>query len=135
MNTSFLKKINPVIAILSVALLLALGYIILNESGSKTGVDIIDKEIFDDVSVDCSVIETNLLNAKLTVQVNNRTDQTIDGVSVKATAFDKNGKEIKSKTRYLDETLKPKSTITRTINFPKRTKSCRCILESTTTKH
>ena len=135
MNNNFLKKINPVIALLTVALIVALGYIILNESGSKTGIDMLDKKIFDDVSVDCSEIEKNVVSAKVNVKVSNRTGQTIHGISVKATAYDERGNEIKSKTRSLNETLKPQSTITRTINFPKRTKSCKCVVESTTTNY
>lgn len=135
MNTNIFKKINPVIATLAIALVFALGYIILNETGSKTGIDMLDKKIFDDVTVDCSDIEKNLVSVKVNVKVSNRTDQTIHGVSIKATAYDEKGKEIKSKTRSLNEVLKPKSAITRTINFPKRTESCKCILESTTTNY
>ncbi len=135
MDTNKLRKINPVIAILSVALVLALSYIILNETGSKTGIDMLDKKIFDDVTVDCSDIEKNLIKAKVNVKVANRTGQTLHGVSVKVTAYDEEGREIKSKTRSLDEVLKPQSVITRSISFPKRTVSCRCVLESTTTNY
>lgn len=135
MNKDIFKKINPVITVLTVALVAALAYIILNESGSKTGIDMLDKKLFDDVTVDCSEIEKNLLTAKVNVKVSNRSDQVIHGVSVKATAYDDDGKEIKSKTRSLDDILEPKSTITRTINFPKRTATCRCVLESTTTNY
>lgn len=135
MNKDIFKKINPVIAVLTVALAVAIGYIILNESGSKTGIDMLDKKLFDDVTVDCSDIEKNLLTAKVNVKVSNRSDQVIHGVSVKAIAYDEKGREIKSKTRSLDNILQPKSTITRIINFPKRTASCKCLLESTTSNY
>jgi hypothetical protein len=130
-----LKKINPLIVALSVALILTIGYIIMNEFGAKTGIDILDKKIFNDITVDCSEIESNFFASKVIVKVRNRSDQTIQGVSVKVVALDKNGVEIKSKSRSLDETLAPQSTIVRTVTVPKRTKQCRCILESTTTHY
>jgi hypothetical protein len=135
MDTTFFRKINPVIAILSVALLVATGYIVLNESGSKTGIDMLDKKIFDDVTVDCSDLESNLLVSKVNIKVSNRSKQTIHGVSVKIIALDKAGKQVKEKLRHLSETLEPQSTITRSVNLPKKTSSCKCMLTSTTTEY
>ncbi|HTN45119.1 MAG TPA: hypothetical protein VL098_02140 [Flavipsychrobacter sp.] len=135
MNTTFFRKINPVIAILSAALVVAIGYIVLNESGSKTGIDMLDKKIFDDVTVDCSDLESNLLASKVNIKVSNRSNQTIHGVSVKIIALDKTGKQVKEKLRHLSETLQPQSTIMRSVNLPKKTRSCKCILTSTTTEY
>ena len=129
------KKTNPVIAILASALLLAMGYIILNETGSKTGIDVVDKKIFNDVSVDCSELTKTLLSSKLNVKVSNRSATTLESVSVQAIAYDKKGEIIKEKTRDLNETLPPGRTIHRTINFPKKTVKCKCLLITTTTNH
>lgn len=135
MSQSILKKINPVIAVLAVALIVAVSYIIMNETDSKTGVDILDKKIFNDVTVDCSDIDTKIINSKVTVKVHNSSEQTINGLSVKVIAFDEDGNEIKTKVKRLDQTLSPHATISRTINFPKKTKQCKCMLESTTTQY
>jgi len=130
-----MKKINPIIILLSSALILAIGYIIFSNIGAKTGVDLLDKKLFNDVSVDCSDIEEGLLQSKLVVRVKNMTNQTLQGVSIKVVAYDKNGKEIKTKNRSLDEVLSPKSTVVRYVNVPKRTKECRCTILSTTTNY
>jgi|GEM_PF-4750850 len=135
MQKNILKKINPVIAVLSIALVFAVTYIVLNESGSKTGIDMLDKKIFDDVTVDCSEIDHNILNAKVTVKVSNRSAETIHNVSVKVTAYDEGGSMIKEKVKGLDQVLEPQSSISRTVHLPKKTKRCKCILESTTTQY
>jgi hypothetical protein len=135
MKPPFFKRLNPVIVVLSIALLAAIVYIFASHSGTKTGVNFLDQNLAQDITVDCSQIESKALSNKLTVKVHNNSSQTLHGIAVRIIAFDENGNELKTKIKTLDQTLLPNSTISRTVHFSKKTKTCKCVLETATTQY
>ncbi len=122
-----MKKI--LIGLLVIALMAAIGYIVLQKKGYDTN-SIINTPQTVDLSVTCSEPSNALITSVVNVTVQNNSSRTHNDVTVRLTAYDSDGNIIKEKTTTFDRTLEPNSSLSKPVTLPARTKRCDCVIES-----
>jgi hypothetical protein len=122
-----MKKLFFTIIILALAFCIA--YIILQKNGFNDNAIInIPKTI--DITVSCSEIRNLIVTSEADITISNSSSRSYNNVTIRVTGYDKNGDITKAKSITLDRTLEPNSSLTRPVTFPARTKSCKCVIES-----
>ena len=119
--------------IILLALIGCVGYIVLQKSGfSDNSIMNLPKTI--DITASCSEVRDLIVTAEAEITVTNNSSITHNDVTVRVTGYDKNGDITKEKSITFDRTLEANSSLSRPITFPARTKSCKCVVESSNTQ-
>ena len=79
-----------------------------------------------DLSVDCSQLDDLLITKTVNVVVSNSSSRSHGDVSVRITAFDENGTQIKEKYTTFQRTLGPNDNFSKPVTLPARTQTCNC---------
>jgi len=82
------------------------------------------------VKVDCSSIKNHKLASSVNVTVDNNSDKPRTNVSVRVTAYDKNGDIVKQKVTTFLREIGAKESITKTVTLPAKARTCDCVLDN-----
>lgn len=121
-----MKKLIFIITFL--ALVGCVVYIVLQKNGFNDN-SIMNLPQTIDLSVNCSEFHNLVVASEVDISVTNRSSRTHTDVTVRVTGYDKNGNITKAKTTTFNRTLGPKSSLSKPITLPARTKSCKCVIE------
>ena len=83
-----------------------------------------------DLRANCSDVTRLLITATVNVEVENLTSRPHEKVTVKISAFDKNGDFIKDRYTTFDRTLPPNGTLSKPVLLPAKTHTCSCEIVS-----
>lgn len=83
-----------------------------------------------DLTVDCSNVSDLLVTASVDVNVTNLSSRNHNDVSVKITAFDESGNNIKEKYTTFERTLPANGNLSKPVLLPASTSRCECELVS-----
>jgi uncharacterized protein YxeA len=83
-----------------------------------------------DLSVDCSQLDDLLVTKTVNVSVSNSSSRSHNDVSVKITAFDETGNQIKEKYTTFQRTLGPNDNFSKPVTLPASTQTCNCEIVS-----
>jgi hypothetical protein len=79
-----------------------------------------------DLSVDCSQLDDLLVTKTVNVVVSNSSSRSHSDVSVRISAFDVNGTQIKEKYTTFQRTLGSNENFSKPVTLPARTQTCNC---------
>ena len=122
-----MKKL--LVTFLIIALLAAIGYIIMQEKGYNSDALMNIPQTID-LTVSCSEIGNFLVASETSVTVRNNSSRVHKNVTVRLTAYDKKGNIIKEKTTTFEMVLEANSSLSKPVGLPAKAKRCDCIIES-----
>jgi len=123
-----MKKLVTII--LAIALVAAIAYIYLLQSGYDI------KAFFDkpkiaikriELRADCSPVQNLLVTSTVNVKVKNFLNRSHNNVTVRVTAYDKNKKVIKRKNIVFEETLLAHDSLVKPILLPAKARTAKCV--------
>lgn len=115
--------------IIFLGLICCIGYIYLQKIGFSDD-SILNLPETIDLTVTCSEVNDLILTTEVNVTVKNNSSRFHHDVTVRVTGFDVNGNITKEKTSTFKRVLGPNSSFSKPITLPPRTKSCKCVIES-----
>ena len=122
-----MKRILFIIILLG--LIGCVGYIFLQKNGFNEN-SILSLPETVDLSVSCSEVHDLIVTAEVDVSVTNNSSRTHNDVTIRVTGYDINGNITKEKSSTFDRMLSPNCSLSKPISLPARTKSCKCVIES-----
>jgi hypothetical protein len=118
-----MKKVGKILLWLIILIaILCGGFLLLVSHQNNT---VITPETID-LSVDCSQIDDLLITKTVNVLVNNSSSRTHSDISVRITAFDQNGNQVKEKYTTFQRKLGPNDNFSKAVTLPARTQTCNC---------
>lgn len=120
---------NLLFTIILLALVGCIAYIVLQKNGFSDN-SIMNLPETIDITASCSDVRDLIVTAEADITVSNSSSRTHNNVTVRVTGYDNNGDITKEKSITFDRTLEPNSSLSRPVTFPARTKSCKCVIES-----
>lgn len=117
---------NSLIYLLGVLALVGIGvFVLLRFTGKSLEAALALPKTYG-LSAECGPVTTILLASAANVRVENRSDKTHNGVTVRVKGYDRNGTEVVSKLVTMLESIPSYKSYTQPITLPGRARSCTC---------
>lgn len=113
--------------ILVIILLFAGFYIYMSQKG-HTLQSILNTPKKIELKAECSNFENLIITSSVNLTVTNLFTRTHNSVTVQVIAYDKNNGIVKQKNVVFENTLNPKSSLSKIVLLPAKAKSCECIV-------
>lgn len=122
---------KPLKFILVIVLLFAGFYIYMLQKGHNLQ-SILNTPKKIELKAECSNFENLVITSSVNLTVTNLFTRTHNNVTVQVTAYDKDNGIVKQKNVVFENTLNPKSNVSKIVLLPAKAKRCECIVVDST---